>query len=307
MKAGIIGIGHWGTKVAREYIALHKERVIDSVMLCDLDSSKLKLFKDSVQTSNSVNDILDKVDMVHICTPNFTHYELVKKALESGLNVVVEKPMAEDVSQSFDLVELSLSKGLILQVGHIFRFANIVKRIKQLVELKYLGDIYYFNISWTHLMPPMRNVDVIYDLLPHPLDILNFITGKWPVGFGGIGKSCRRDHLVEVANLDLVYPKFYASVYLSWLSPERRRRLEVVGSKKSIIADCAKQTGQIFSASGSEDISVEVNNTIRDEILNFVDSIRTGKNSQNSSIIGARTIETINQIVKSIKYCGEIA
>lgn len=280
---------------------MREEKIIDDVVLCDIDRSKLKSFVNVIQTTNSVNDILDKVNMIHICTSNSTHYELAKKALESGVHVIVEKPMAEDVNQSFDLVELSLSTGLILQVGHIFRFANIVKKIKQLVESKDLGDIYYFNMSWSHLIPPIHNVDVVYDLLPHPLDILNFITGKWPIGFIGIGKPYRRKHLVEVANVGLIYSGFYANIYLSWLFPERRRLLEVIGSKKSIVADCANQTGRIFSESGSEDILVEANNTIRDEILNFIDSIRTGKNSQNSAIIGARTIDVINQIAKSIK------
>lgn len=301
MKVGVIGAGNWGTKVAREYVALQEEKMIDSVVLCDLDNSRLKPFASAICTSNSINETLSKVDIIHICTPNFTHYEIGKKAMDSGLNVLIEKPMAEDAAHAFDLVELSLSKGLILQVGHIFRFANIVRKIKQLFESKELGNIYYFNISWAHLMPPMQNVDVVYDLLPHPLDIMHFVTGKWPVDFGGVGKACRRERLVEVATLELIYDGFFASVYLSWLSPERRRLLEVIGSKKSIIADCAKQTGKIYEKSESEDLVVEPNNTIRDEILNFLNSIQTGKNDYNSSVIGARSVQIINQVMQHIK------
>src|SRR5208283_1654660 len=138
-------------------------------MLCDHNIANLKPFADKICTSSSIDETLSKVDMVHICTPNFTHFELSKKALELGVNVLIEKPMSENVQNAYDLLELAVSKGLILQVGHLFRFANIVRKIKQLVESEELGDIYHFNMSWTHLMPSIDNVDVIFDLLPHPL------------------------------------------------------------------------------------------------------------------------------------------
>ena len=188
MKAGVIGVGTWGARVAKEYIALKEEKLIDSVMLCDQNDMHLKPFAETICTSNSIGETLSRVDMIHICTPNSTHYEISKKALKSGVNVLIEKPMAEDVTHAYDLVELSTSKGLILQVGHLFRFANIVRKIKHLVESNELGEVYYFNMSWTHQMPPIDNVDVIFDLLSHPLDIINFITGKWPIDFHSVSR-----------------------------------------------------------------------------------------------------------------------
>ena len=239
--------------------------------------------------------------MVHICTPNSTHFELSKKALGSGVNVLIEKPMTEDVTHANDLVELAISKGLLLQVGHLFRFANIVRKIKQLIESKELGEIYYLNMSWTHLIPPIDNVDVIFDLLPHPLDIINFITDKWPIDFTGIGKTCRREKYADVAILDLFYDNFFANVYLSWLSPERKRILEVIGSRKSLFVDCVTQTGKISGRYGSEDLNVTKNNTIRDEILNFMSSLETGTNNYNTGTVGAQSIATINQAKVKIK------
>jgi predicted dehydrogenase len=301
LKAGIIGAGHWGTKVVKEYIALYDEKLLDSVVLCDLDNSRLKPFANAINTSSSIDETLNKVNMLHICTPNFTHYEIAKKALESGVNVLIEKPMAEDVNHAFDLVKLSMSKGLILQVGHIFRFANIVRKIKQLYEEGEFGEIRYFNLSWTHLMPPMQNVDVVYDLLPHPIDMLNFITDKWPLSFIGIGKFFRRTELIEVASIEAVYDNFFANIFLSWVSPQRKRELELIGSKKGITADCVKQTATIYDGFEAQSINVDPNNTIRDEILNFIDAINTGKNDYNSSIVGARGIEMVNEAIKSIK------
>ncbi len=301
MKAAVIGAGFWGSKVIKEYTALKNEGILDEVILCDIDSSRLKRFNNDVVTSTSIDETLQKVDMVHICTPNSTHFGLAQKALDLNINVLIEKPMAEDTAHAFDLVESSMSKGLILQVGHIFRFANIVRNIKQLVAAGELGDIYCINCAWTHLIAPVQNTDVIYDLLPHPLDILNFITGKWPTNFGGIGKVSRTQYnRIDIANLALTYEHFYANIHLSWVSLERKRQLEIVGSKKTVSADCVKQVGNVFDDSGPSSLMVDPNNTIRAEVMNFIESIKTGKNDFNSSVIGARTVDMINQAIKSI-------
>jgi predicted dehydrogenase len=301
LRAGIIGAGYWGSKVAREYIALMKEKMLESVYICDVDNQRLKPFVDECKTVNDINKVLKEVDMIHVCTPNSTHYEITRKALERHINVLVEKPMAADVNQAFDLVELSMKKGAILQVGHIFRFANIVRKVKQFFELGDFGKHYYFNLEWTHLIPPIENVDVTYDLLPHPLDIINFITGKWPLSFNGIGKTFRRPKLAEAAFIEAIYDEFFANIHLSWLCPVRTRKLEIIGSKKSINADCVKQTAIIYEGCSSRDLIVDQNNTIRDEISNFLGSIKTGKSDFNSSIVGARTIEMICEAMKNIK------
>ena len=92
---GVIGLGRWGTKVAREYIVLMDEGIIDSLILCDINDSKLKRFADVAQVTSNVEKCLEKSDGVHICTPNSTHFELALKALEPDVNVLVEKPMTE--------------------------------------------------------------------------------------------------------------------------------------------------------------------------------------------------------------------
>jgi len=303
MKIGVIGIGRWGMKVAREYIALMNEGVIDSVILCDTDSSRLKPFVDVAVTCNQLDNIIRKADGIHICTPNFTHYKIAKKALESEVHVLIEKPMTTDHNQAYELVEIATAEDLILQVGHIYRFANAIRKIKELYENNYFGDVYYFNLTWTHLMPYMEGVDILWDLLPHPLDILNFITRKWPVEFVGVGRAFRRGGLNEVTTLQAVYADgTFANIHLSWLSPIRRRLLEIVGSKRTALVECVKQEIRIYEENNKEELlKVEVNNTIRDEVLNFIRAIETGKNNFNSSIVGARCVERIERAISSLR------
>jgi len=301
MKIGVIGIGRWGTKVAREYIALKEEGIIEEVILCDIDSSRLKQFSDVAIVTTSLDDVLNKVDGIHICTPNSTHYEIAKKALERDVHVLVEKPMAESLTDSFKLMELAISKNLILQVGHIFRFANIVRTIKKLFLNGYFGKLIAINLQWTHLIDPIPNIDVIYDLLPHPLDIINFITGDWPIEFSGVGKKVRTN-AIEICYLQAYYESgLIANIHLSWLSPIRRRYIEIIGSKHTLIGDCVIQEAKIYDNEGNcKKLEITPNNTIREEILNFIKAIRNGKNEPNSGIIGIRSIEAVEKARKSI-------
>mgnify|MGYP000719329067 CR=1 FL=1 len=304
MKIGVIGIGRWGTKVAREYIALMNEGVIDSVILCDANNSMLKPFADIAIVCNRIDDAIRKADGIHICTPNSTHYEIAKKALESEVHVLVEKPMTTDHNQAYELVEIATAENLILQVGHIYRFANAIRKIKELYENNYFGNVYYFNLTWTHLMPYMEGVDILWDLLPHPLDILNFITKKWPIEFVGVGRAFRRSELNEVSSLQAIFDDgTFANIHLSWLSPIRRRILEIVGSKRTALVECVKQEIKIFDGNNNKGklLDVDVNNTIRDEALNFIKAIETGKNTFNSSIVGARNVEMIERAINSLR------
>lgn len=301
MKIGVIGIGRWGSKVAKEYIDIMNEGIIDSVIVYDLDRAKVKPFENEAVIGKSIDDVLRKVDGVHICTPNHTHFEITKRALESDVNALVEKPMTMDTNQAYDLIELAVSSGLILQVGHIYRFANVIRRVKELYENNYFGDVYYFVLTWTHSMSPIENVDVLWDLLPHPIDILHFVTNEYPEFFVGIGRAFRRYEPNEVATLQALYRGgVFASIHVSWLNPIRRRTLEIVGSKRSAIVECVEQKITVYESGEVWNIDVKANNTIRDEALNFIKAIETGKCDPNSCIVGAKIVETIEHAIFAV-------
>lgn len=302
MKVGVIGIGYWGQKVVREYTSLLNEGYIDYLALCDIDQSKLREFKE-YDTFTNLDELLRNVYAIHVCTNNDTHYEVAKKALEEKIHVLVEKPMTTNRNDAFNLIELAYENGTILQVGHIYRFANAIRRVRELYQNLFFGDVYYINLRWSHLMPPMRDVDVLWDLLPHPLDILNFVTKKWPNEFLGVGRAFRRNRLNEVASLQAIFDdSLFANIHLSWLSPIRRRVMEIVGSERSAIIECVKQEITVYENDGSvRQLNVKSNNTIRDEIINFINAIKTGRNNFNSAIIGLRTVELIEQALSALR------
>jgi len=302
MKFGVVGIGKWGQKVTKEYIALMNDGLLDSVVICDADNSKLKLFPDA-ESCNKVDELIGKVDAVHICTPNTSHYEIASRFLRSNTHVLIEKPMAENEDEASKLVEMALSKNLVLQVGHIFRFANIVRAMRDLYLQNKFGEVSCLNLAWTHMLQPIPNSDVIYDLLPHPMDIINFITSEWPTEFVGVGRSVRKKGTIEMCYLQAIYESGkVANVYLSWVSHVRRRYIEIVGSKSSLVGDCAKQEAVIYDGTQNETrVDVEPNNTIREEILNFANTIKNRENQPNSGIIGMQSIQLIKKAQFAVK------
>jgi predicted dehydrogenase len=241
MNVGVIGIGYWGKKVVREYIDLYKEELIDSIALCDSDETKLEPFKEEVKTYTDTGDFISDRDAVHICTNNQTHYDIAKAALMNGTNVLVEKPMTMNHGQAYNLAEMASERGLVLQVGHIFRFANVIRKVRKLYVERFFGDIRYCKLEWTSLMPSIKGLDIIWNLLPHPLDIINFVTGELPSEFVVTGSAYRREELNEVAFIQADFERFFANIAISWLQPIRRREMDIVGSKRSAVVDCVGQ------------------------------------------------------------------
>lgn len=305
MNVGVIGVGYWGSKVVREYIDLVKEKKIDGVGVCDMREEVLNNFRNIdivVKVSKDYKEFLkdENIEAVHICTNNATHYEVAKYALENGKHVLLEKPMTTDASKAYELVELSAHNGLILQVGHIFRFANVIRKAKELVDKKFFGKIYYFTLKWTTFMPSIQGVDIIWDLLPHPLDIIHFLTGKWPSNWQVMAKFYRREKLNEMTFINLDYEDFVANVELSWITKERKRLMEIVGEERMAKVECVKQKMHIFEDGKEYDMEIEANNTIKEEAINFIESIKNRKMPFNSHIIGAKNVDIIEKIMESL-------
>jgi predicted dehydrogenase len=306
MNIGVIGAGYWGKKVVGEYLDLASEGIIDSVGICDAREDVLNTYKNNDAVNILERDykkfVLDEgIDAVHICVNNNNHYMVANEALEHETNVLLEKPMTTTSREAYKLLELSAQYGLILQVGHIFRFANVIRKAKDLIETNYFGNRYYLTMKWTTLMNPMEGVDIIWDLLPHPLDMLHFLTGEWPIDWQVLSRAYRRKSPSEIALIHFIYDDFIADIELSWITPERKRLMEIIGSKRSAKIECVKQNMHIFEGNNKDfDMEIQDNNTIRDEALNFINSIKNQKMPFNSHIIGAKNVDIIEKIMESL-------
>lgn len=301
LKIGVVGHGYWGSKVYQEYVDLIEDDSIAEVHVCDTNPKRISSIKSADGTWTATKEMIEYVDAIHVCTHNATHYEIAKSAIENETDVLLEKPLTTNRRTAFDLVELASQHGRILQTGHIFRFANVIRKIQSLIEEHHFGEIYQYNLSWTHYIDPIDGTDVLWDLLCHPIDILNFITGSWPTDACGYATSHRRNEGSESAQVLLQFPRAMAGIQVSWVNPVRRRHLEIVGSTSSLQAECVKQKIHFHDEDSSKVIDIESNNTIRAEAENFIRAIETNKNAYNSAIVGARTVDAIEMINETIK------
>lgn len=295
MKVGVIGAGYWGKKHVDEYTNIGAK-----LLVSDLVEDNLKFCREKygVDTTKDYSDILNdkSINAVSICTPNQTHYSIAKECLEAGKNILLEKPMTLNYEDAIDLVRISKDSGLVLTVGHIFRFNSALNRMRKLLEEKALGnEIYIIRLSWTNL-ERVWDRDIIFDLAPHPFDIVNYLFGKNPEIVSSIGEPFRKKVGEEAAFINAKLGKTLVSLELSWLTPEKIRRLVVVGSEKTAFVECVKQKIKIYDYETKEetDIPITPNNTIQDELRHFLDCVKTNKGkSINDGDIGAEIVKVL--------------
>lgn len=241
VKVGIIGLGYWGPKLARNLHVLDGTSV---AMAADLRQDRFADFKEICPDAIVTNDYRDllngNLDAVVISTPVGTHYRLAKEALLAGKHVLIEKPMSESSLQGEELVALARQKNLRLMVGHTFLYNAAVEAMRQVIQSGELGDIYYLNATRVNLGLLQRDINVMWDLAPHDLSIISFILDQDPIkasAIGGVYVS-KSGGLPEVVYLTLRYRNdVIANLRVSWLDPVKERRITVVGSKKMLVYD----------------------------------------------------------------------
>ncbi|HYA87150.1 MAG TPA: Gfo/Idh/MocA family oxidoreductase, partial [Nitrospirota bacterium] len=191
IKVGIIGYGYWGPNIVRNFSSIEGCTVMS---ICDCDQGALYRAHQAHQNiplTRDWNDILSspEIDVVAVITPVSTHFELAKKALENGKHVFVEKPFTATVAEAEELIMLAEKKKLIIMVDHTFIFTGAVRKIKELVEEKVLGDLYYYDSVRVNLGLFQRDVNVIWDLAPHDFAVMDYLLDERPVAVAACGKA----------------------------------------------------------------------------------------------------------------------
>jgi predicted dehydrogenase len=307
----VIGAGYWGKKVISEYLVLAKEDTHNSLSyICDVQEQNLWYCHEVFgilrnRLVNSYKELLrlDDVDAVHICTPNETHYQICREALIAGKHVLLEKPMTLNSRQAFELTNLAEKYKLVLQVGYIFRFNNALKEVQKLIRDEFFGDLYYLRLQWNSFVQPTPNRDIIFDLGPHPVDILNFLLRMWPSKVVCKAAAYTRETLPEMAYVTAQFDeKIMANVELSWLHPKKERSVSIIGSKRCAMVDCLDQNVEIFENPGKNGIKIDVqkNNTILAELKYFVEHVHGTGQPINGGLVGPMNVLVLENLKKSL-------
>lgn len=240
IEIGVIGCGHWGPNHIRNFNLLENVKVTACADLLHKRLEKMgELYPQIYTTVNYMNILLNReIDAVVVATPTSTHYDVVKRALLEGKDVLCEKPLTVDVGEAKELVELADDVGRILMVGHVFLFNAGVRTLCDLIRREQLGEIYYVHCVRTNLGPIRNDVNCVYDLASHDIYIANYLLDSQPYKVIAKGENFIQSGVEDVAFISLSYPKkVLVNIHVSWLDPVKVRRITVVGSQKMVIWD----------------------------------------------------------------------
>jgi len=304
----VVGTGYWGRKLTYEYLSAQCNKGNVSLAgVCDSSPSALLFCKEKYSIPEKLlkrrfEDVIgdSKVSAVHIATPNHTHYTLARMAFEAGKDVLVEKPMTLNSREAYELVDLAASRELVLHVGHIFRFNSAVRAAREILKRGAIGKVFYARVQWTDFADfPDR--DIIFDLGPHPIDVLNQLLDSWPSQVSGFARAYRNSETHEEVAYGLAeYDNgVFAHLELSWLHPTKVREASIMGSEGALVVDCFNQHVVLHTQARTE-VPVSVNNTIESEIDWFVDCVKRRCLSTESGMIGARTVEVLETLRRSM-------
>jgi len=236
---GVIGYGYWGPNLVRNFNSAEETRVI---AVADLNKDRLReVVKNypAIQTTSDFQEVLlnKDVDAVVVATPVSTHFQLCMSALAVGKHVLVEKPIANTLAESRQLVEEARQRNLILMVDHTFLFTGAVQKIRELIYSEELGDrLYYYDSIRVNLGLFQEDVNVMWDLAVHDLSILSYVTDYKPVSISATGMTHIPGTQISVAYLTLFYDNdFIAHINVNWMAPVKVRQTLFGGASKMIV------------------------------------------------------------------------
>ena len=237
---GIIGVGYWGPNLVRNF---RTQRDCKVVAVADAKADRRDFIATNYPGTDTHADsaalLADpRIDAVVIATPVAMHYELARQALESGRHVLLEKPMTASVVQAQELIELAERKNLRLMVDHTFIYTGAVRKVKELVAAGTVGEILYFDSVRVNLGLFQHDVNVIWDLAPHDVSIMDYLMSDRAVAVSAIGRRHFRSAVEDIAYLTVLFDAdAIAHFHVNWIAPVKVRTTLIGGTKRMIVYD----------------------------------------------------------------------
>ncbi len=329
LRVGVIGYGYWGPNIVRNFHRAAGSRV---EIVCDKSPEMLRRVGEAypeINTTSNCSDILSssEIDAVAVVTPVWTHYELAKKALEHGKHVFVEKPFTSCAQQAEELIELADKKGLKIMVDHTFLFTGAVRKIRQLIENNTLGDLYYYDSTRVNLGLFQHDINVIWDLAPHDLSIMDYLINDKAEAVSATGQSHLNGH-EDIAFMTVYFPNnVIAHINVNWLSPVKVRTTLIGGEKKMLVWNDLEADEKIKVYDKGVDVrtregvydllvsyrsgdmwapQVEQVEALKAELGYFVDCVSNNKTPINDGAAGLRVVKMLEAAQKSVSHRGEL-
>jgi predicted dehydrogenase len=329
MNFGVIGYGYWGPNVVRNLAALEGSRVVSIADMNPGARGRAQRTYPTVHVAADARDVIEstEVDAIAIVTPVWTHYDLAKASLENGKHVFVEKPFTSTVRQGEDLIDIASRKNLKIMVDHTFLFTGAVKKIFQLLEEQTLGKLYYYDSTRVNLGLFQHDINVIWDLAPHDLSIMDHLIRARAEAIVATGQKHLNCH-EDVAFMTLYFPEnVIAHVNVNWLSPVKVRTTLIGGEKRMLVWNDLEADEKIRVYNKGVDITsregvyellvsyrsgdmwapqVEQGEALHRELAYFVDCVSSGQAPHNDGLAGLRVVKMLEAATESLHKRGAL-
>ncbi|MGW3469934.1 Gfo/Idh/MocA family protein [Saccharopolyspora sp. NPDC000995] len=238
MRVAVVGYGYWGSKHVRVLSTLPGVEVV----VVDQDLGRLAeahLNFPAAGTARALDEVLPSVHAVVVATPPCSHAQIALRSVLAGKHTLVEKPLATSIEDARRLVDTAAERGVVLMAGHTFEYNAAVWKLKEIIDSGDLGRVLYIDTARLNLGLYQRDVNVIWDLAPHDLSIIAFLMDETPASVTTWAHHHVDGRHADVAHVRLELEKSgtYAFVHVSWLNPQKVRRVTVVGDQKMAVYD----------------------------------------------------------------------
>jgi predicted dehydrogenase len=329
IRLGVIGYGYWGPNLVRNFVEARGSQVI---AVSDLRQERLSLVKaryPNIKTTTNHQELFvdSTIDAIAIATAVSSHFDIAWQALQAGKHVLVEKPMTATSEQAARLIEEAEKRHRVLMVDHTFVYTGAVRKMRELIEGKELGDVYYYDSVRVNLGLFQHDVNVIWDLAVHDLSIMNYVLDEFPVAVSATGMNHLPGQPENIAYVTLFFNRsILAHLHVNWLSPVKVRRTLIGGSQKMIVYDdldpserikvydkgitfnqnpesiykmlIGYRTGDMWAP------QLDMSEALSTEVSHFIHCIETGERPMTDGEAGLRTVGILEAATQSMAERG---
>ncbi len=324
LKVAVVGYGYWGSKHVRVLPGIPDVAVTVVDQHDDRRREAVRAFP-RTETATSLDEVAAEMDAVVIATPPLSHYDLGRIALDNGCHVLIEKPLTTNAADAHALTEQAAAAGLVLMAGHTFEYNAGIRKLRDIIASGGLGRTLYIDTARLNLGLYQQDVNVVWDLAPHDVSIVNYLLRSTPVEVVANAEAHRGGPHEDVAILQLRYedPAVTAYVRVSWLDPRKVRRVTVVGDAKMVVNnDLDEDRIRIYDMGVEPGIGefgemhqypleyrygditsphVHFDEPLRVENDHFIECIRTGARPLSDGQSGLRVVEVLEAAQLAIK------
>jgi len=315
----VIGCGYWGKNVVRTFHTLGALRWVCDTRLHVLEDVRAKY---GVQTSASVSEILSdpEVEGVAIAAPAAQHYELVKRALDAGKHVLVEKPLALRLQEGRHLAEIADLRGRVLMVGHILQYHPAILKLKELIAAGELGSIKYIYSSRLNLGKLRAEENILWSFAPHDISAVLYLLEEMPTRIASHGGTYVDSRITDTTLSTCQFASgVNVHIFVSWLHPFKEQKLTIVGGKKMAVFDDVQPQNKLILYShridwvdrmpvahsdGGQVVPLASNEPLRVECEHFLECVHLGQKPRTDAAGALQVLEVLDACERSLRSGG---